>query len=267
MSDAALEKSLVPAVTRAIAVLDYIAESNGRPVGLSDLARAVGIAKSSASNLCAALEKGGLLHRNEMGYVLGRRTVELGGAYLRSFDQIREFYQLCAELPHLRFELVQIAALDGTEVFYLARHEGRAPRFSASVGERFPASLTAVGNALLSLLAPADIESLYGSSEDWPRLTDNSTTNFQALQVKLAKARESGFGLDEREVFPNIVGLALPIPPRHAGDVPLAVGVSILTPYDSPDYRSIVMTELRMIVDHLTNPMSSSQVHAAVVAQ
>ena len=140
-----------PAVTRAIRVLDLLAEARGAPRTLTEIARELGLAKSSVSNLCAALEEGGLVRRISAGYLLGRRTVDLGSAFLAGFNQIREFYRVCEESEVLRHQLVQIALLDGAQVLYLAIYEGRQ-RFpmSASVGDRYPASVTAVGTALLS---------------------------------------------------------------------------------------------------------------------
>ena len=61
------------------------------------------------SPMCVALEEGGLVRRSGSGYLLGRRTVELGGAYLDGFDQIREFYRACEDSEVLRRQLVQIA--------------------------------------------------------------------------------------------------------------------------------------------------------------
>ena len=125
---------------------------------LGDIARGIGAAKSSTSNLCQVLEDGRMIVRTPTGYLLGRRTVELGGAYIAQFNQMREFYDFCDAAPLLGHEVVQIAMLDGTDVLYLARHEGRAPmRLSASIGSRFPAAPTAVGNALLTTLTDAEI--------------------------------------------------------------------------------------------------------------
>ena len=93
---------------------------------LGDIARGIGAAKSSTSNLCQVLEDGRMISRTATGYVLGRRTVELGGAYIARFNQIREFYDYCTTSPLLSHEVLQIAMLDGTEVLYLARHEGHA---------------------------------------------------------------------------------------------------------------------------------------------
>jgi DNA-binding IclR family transcriptional regulator len=68
---------------------------------------------------------------------------------LHSFDQVQEFYhKICSGSSVLSHEALQIAVLGSVDVLYLARH-GRAPlRLTATIGDRFPAALTAVGNAL-----------------------------------------------------------------------------------------------------------------------
>jgi DNA-binding IclR family transcriptional regulator len=265
------ESSPAPAVSRAVRILSLLADSGGAPQPLTEIARTLGAAKSSTSNVCTVLEESGLIQRRGAGYVLGRRTVELGGAYLAGFDQVREFYRICSESPVLARELVQIAVLDGTDVLYLARHEGRAPlRLTAGIGDRFPAALTAVGNALLAELPPGEVEARYGPRPDIPRLTDRSTTTLAGLHAKLDATRARGFALDEGEVFPNVVGLALTVPARTSGEQTLAIGVSTidLGPAvgegvgdgvglgPAVDHRDTVLAALRDAADRLSNPMA-----------
>jgi IclR family transcriptional regulator, blcABC operon repressor len=248
------ERDPAPAVTRSIRILGLLADAHGRAMPLSDIARAIGAAKSSTSNLCSVLEEHGLIQRRDGGYTLGRRTVELGGAYIASFDQVREFYRLCAESALLSHELVQIAVLDGTEVLYLARHEGRAPfRLAASIGDRFPAAPTAVGNALLSLLDPEEVAARFSTPEAFPRRTEKSTATLEQLQRKLAIVRKTGVAIDEGEVHPSVVGVAMVIPPRAGGEAPLAIGVSLVDP--TPEHRAEVIDELRAVVGQLDNPL------------
>jgi ribose transport system substrate-binding protein len=71
----------VPAVTRAAAVLNAVATSDG--LSLSDLARLVEAPKSSLLSVCLALTDERLLRRTEDGrYVLGIRVAELASAQL-----------------------------------------------------------------------------------------------------------------------------------------------------------------------------------------
>jgi DNA-binding transcriptional ArsR family regulator len=108
----AKESSLAPAVSRAVRILELLAESRGAPRTLSEISRALRAAKSSVSNVCSVLEDAHLVQRGDAGYTLGRRTVELGGAYLSGFDQVREFYRIVSESEVLSHELVQIAVLE-----------------------------------------------------------------------------------------------------------------------------------------------------------
>src|SRR5690606_9474981 len=145
-SDAA--GSLAPAVARAVKVLEFLAQCAPQPQTLTSIARAIGAAKSSTSNICTVLLEAEMIRRRGDGYLLGRRTAELGGAYLAAFNEVDEFYQICDESPVLAKELAQLAVLDGMSVQYLARREGDSSlRLTARVGQRLPAALTAVGNA------------------------------------------------------------------------------------------------------------------------
>lgn len=262
LEDAAETSSLAPAATRAIRILDVLAGARGEPISLADLARAIGAAKSSTSNICQVLEDENMVRRTTTGYVLGRHTVELGGAYLTSFDQISEFYRLCHASTVLSRELVQVAVLHGTDVVYLARHEGRTPlrlTAGAGIGDRYPASLTAIGNALLSTLTPEQVDTLYAGTQ-LPTLTPRSTHDLAHLHQKLAVTRERGYALDEGEVFPNVVGVAMTVPPRQSGDHMLGVNVSRVIATDPPHLAAedldVLLTHLRDLVAGLANPMA-----------
>jgi IclR family transcriptional regulator, blcABC operon repressor len=243
-------------VTRSLAILTLLADSGGEPLGLVDIARGIGAAKSSTSNLCQALEEGEMITRTPGGYVLGRRTVELGGAYIASFNQMREFYTFCEAAPLLSREVVQIAMLQGTDAVYLARHEGRAPmRLTASIGGRYPAAPTAVGNALLTTLNDAEIIDRFRGSQHLPQLTEHSVRTLPALLAKVKAARERGYAIDDNEVHPGIYGLAVVLPPWISGDPPLAMGTSLMTSAAKPDFVAAIVAELRDGVRRLSNPL------------
>ena len=63
--------SLAPAVTRAAVILDLLAENGGVAAGPSELARRLGLPKSSIANICAALADAGLARRVGTGFALG----------------------------------------------------------------------------------------------------------------------------------------------------------------------------------------------------
>ncbi|RXZ67148.1 IclR family transcriptional regulator [Agromyces albus] len=248
-----------PALSRAIRIIEVLAAADGTPVAMSDIARSIGAAKSSTSNLCSVLEDARLIRRLDTGYTLGHRTVEFGGAYLGGFNEVREFYRFCADAPLLSQEVAQIAMLDGTDVVYLARHEGRSPlRLTANIGDRFPAAPTAVGNALLADLPDDEIVRRFSAPGAFPKRTEQSVSNIPALLDKLARVRKDGYAVDENEVHPGISGLAVRVPPRSSSSPALAIGCSYLTAATSAVQRSGIVDELRQLKLLLENPMQPS---------
>ena len=214
-----------PAVTRALRVLSLLEAASGKTLGVSEMARQLGVARSSLFNICLALEAEGMVQRSEGGYRLGRRLVELGGAYLRTVDPVQAFYQACGNTSFLHDEICQLAVLDGTDVLYLAAHAGRLPlRMTASIGSRFPASITAVGNALLARLSDEELRQRFEDPATRPAWTASSITDIDALIDKIRDVRKRGHALDAGEVFPGIRGLAVAVTPQYSGEQAYAVG-------------------------------------------
>lgn len=247
--------SPAPAVTRAAAILDLLARS-GSPVALSELARQLRLPKSSTANICLALEAAALVARNDNGFTLGRKTVELGGAYLSGVDQVRQFYALCAGSPRLGQETARVAVLDGLDVLYLARYDGRQPlRLTAGIGDRFPASCTATGKALLARLPAEVLEDRLSGLHALPRLTERSLSSVAELRAELARTRERGYGVDDQETTPGITCLAVTTAGQRTDSAAMAVSVTVLTARLDSDMRAGLLAELQAVAAGLDNPL------------
>jgi DNA-binding IclR family transcriptional regulator len=247
--------SPAPAVSRAAALLDALAAAGGEPVGLSELARGLGIAKSSLLNVCSALESARLIERLGGGYVLGRHTVELGGAYLAAFDEVRAFYDLCVKTTALRTNVVQLAILDRTDVLYLARYEGRSRfRLAAGIGDRFPAALTATGQAILATLPTDQVRSMFRRVKI-PALTAASRTGLDHLLERLESTRRRGYAFDDEGVHPGVIGLAVPVEPRNAGGAIYSLGVTVIKSLVTADKQEELLLELHSVAAGLGNPL------------
>ena len=246
-----------PAVVRAIAVLDAIAESPTGFLSLSEVARAVGIPKSSASAICNALEAGLLIRRDDVGYRLGRRTVELGGAYLSRLDQVAEFYDFCAKSKLFANETVRLSVLAGSDTLCLARSEGRpALRLTSGIGDRFPASSSAQGKALLALLDDPEVERLFHGIPELPQATNRSIRTLPDLLADLGRTRQRGYGMDTSEAADHVVGLAVAIATRGVRSPLLAASVTLLDSQVTDERREAMVRELRRLASALGNPMS-----------
>ncbi|WP_438767163.1 IclR family transcriptional regulator [Kushneria sp. TE3] len=246
-----------PAVTRALRVLTLLEAAAGETLGVSEMARQLGVARSSLFNICLSLEAEGVIQRVEGGYRLGRRLVELGGAYLRTVDPVQAFYQACSDTPFLHDEICQLAVLDGTDVLYLAAHAGRLPlRMTASIGSRFPASITAVGNALLAGLDDDELRQRFEDPATRPAWTADSITDLEALIDKIRDVRGRGHARDKGEVFTGIRGLAVAVAPQYSGEQGFAVGASLLEVYCNDHIELQAIEALSSMAVHIANPMN-----------
>src|SRR5439155_4418090 len=248
--------SLAPAVTRAAAILDLLAERPASDTPLSDLARRLGLPKSSVANICAALVDAGLVRRAGSGFTLGRRLAELGGAYLATVDQVQEFYDLADQLPVASEETTQMALLDGLEVTYVARHDGRQPiRLASEIGRRLPASCTALGKATLASLDPDDLAERLRGVEALPTLTPNSHRRVAGLLDDLDEVRRRGYAVDEEETAEGIVCLGVSIRRRSSADPPYGVSVTLLKARADGARREALAADLKRLARLLAHPL------------
>ncbi len=88
--------------------------------GVTEIARALGVHKSTASRLAAALERTGFLTRTGKRYRLGVEVIRLGTLALRSFDLVATMQPAMEKLSQRTGETVNLAVPDGADVLNVA---------------------------------------------------------------------------------------------------------------------------------------------------
>lgn len=249
-------ESLAPAVTRAAAILDALARMNGEAAGPSELARRLHLPKSSIANICVTLADTGLLRRIGTGFALGRRLAELGGAYLATVDEVQEFYEACPKLPTASEETIQLAILDGLDMTYLARHDGRQPvRLVSEIGRRLPASSTATGKAALAALDDADIQRRLAGMDRLPTLTPHSHGTVQSLLGDIGSIRLRGFAIDDEETSEGVICYGVAIPGRRPGEGPYAASITLLKARATDERLAGLLVDLQRLAADLSDPL------------
>lgn len=199
-SDAASNKKpAAPALLRGAAILDLVA-SAPQGMTLSDIARALDLAKSTAHGLCETLCQLDLLRLEGRGYRMGAHALVWAQAFRSNSSVVEEFHRLIRLHPDLQHYTVSLSVLDRGDVAYLASHQSAQPLgMTFSPGTRLPAIYTATGKMILSLLPPAQVAEILNAP--WPRpLTPRSVGTPQDLQAQLARWSEQGYAVDVEEV-------------------------------------------------------------------
>ena len=251
-------ESLVPALTRAAAILDLLADYGGS-MPSNEIARQLNFPKSSTANICLELKELGYLVRRDHGYRLGRKLVELGGKSLGNIDALREYYELCATLPTLSRESSRIAILDGTDVLYLGKYEGRQQiRLTANIGDRFPAICTATGKALMALLPPGEAEERYRENpQAFVPLTEKSIRTVDQLSKDLAGIRERGYAIDNEEATIGVICFAIAVSGFRGDTSAVAVSATVMTHRVTAEFKQMLLNDLFALAKGLSKPFAS----------
>ena len=131
--------------------LELISAVALRPLGLSELAEAVGLSRSTVHRLASALvEHSYLKFVRGGGYSLGPRLLELGYLASRQTSLPRDARAHLEALAARTSDTVYLGVLDGSRALYLDKVPGgRRVEISAGIGERLPLRSTGLGKALL----------------------------------------------------------------------------------------------------------------------
>jgi len=195
-------------------------------IGISDLSRRLGIAKSTVHRLAATLVAEGLLEQDrESGkYRLGIALFRLGALVRRRMDISSQGRPYIYALREKTNETVHLAILDGTEIMYVYNLEStQAIRMRSDLGVRKPAYCTAEGQAILAFQPQTVVNQVIAQGLS-PR-TPQTITDPAELIKALALVRQRGCAIEDEESEIGMRGISAPIR-NDAGEVVAAVGLA-----------------------------------------
>ncbi|MEU9593157.1 IclR family transcriptional regulator [Streptomyces sp. NPDC048219] len=241
-----------PAVLRAGAILDALAQARGRALSPAQLAAALGgIPRASVVNICAALHACALIRAADGGFVLGPGLLGLSQAYLDALDPVHAFREQVSRLGD-REESLQLATMEGTDVVYLSVHEGTVlMRLTGRAGARLPVTCTALGKAMLAGTSEAEVRRLLAGREPFEARTSWSITALDGLIADLREARSAGYAVDDQETAEGIVCVAVAVPGPPDGR-PFAVSSSLLKSQASPGRVAAVAALIQDVVRRMS---------------
>jgi DNA-binding IclR family transcriptional regulator len=208
-------------VTIALDIIDALARV--AELSLSELARRIGVAKSTAHRTCSVLAARGFIDRTPSGgYRLGLRFVEYGHRASERTAIGERGLPLLVELRNQLGETVQIGLPSGADVVYVERVEGqRALRYTTD-SRRSPLHRSSAGKVLAaydSTLADARV------AAGLPASTGYTIVVPGLFLAELARVRERGFARSVEETELGMASLAVPVRAREGGPVVAAISM------------------------------------------
>lgn len=211
-----MERATAPApmVERAFKLLDLLATSD---VGysLSELARLLGMSKSSVHSLLKTLESGGVVEVDrDRRYALGPRLYNLTQSYIRRSGLRRYALPAMRRLAALTDGTVFLGQIepDGVRIIERVDEPGERSvlRVSARRGALIPLLAGAIGRVVLANWPPARREK-YLRSQTLPHFTERSMTDRDAYLAAVEETAQTGVGVDREEYLTGVNAVAAAI--------------------------------------------------------
>ena len=209
------------AVDRAARLLAEVVHS-ADPMTFTELSGTTGLAKSTTSRLLLALERNGLVRRDDHGRFLpGEMFVSFawrGGAQAGLVAVAQPFLE---RLGKATGETINLGVVSGGQVEQIAQVDSTYLIGGTNwIGMSVPLHCSALGKVLLA----------YGAAQPGPldkleRRTAKTITTEAALRAELAGVRARGYAVTDEELEPGLVAVAAPIY-GYDGNVVAALSVS-----------------------------------------
>lgn len=196
-------------VASAIELLDCFVTDE--ELGVSQVARRLGVAKSTAHRLLTTLATGGLIEQNPDNgrYRLGLRLFELGHLALSRVELRRESRALLEEMREVSGLTVHLAVAQGADTLYLERLPTlRGMQAMSEYRRRWPLHATSSGKAICAY-DPVATQARIDAG--FPPFTPNTIASREAFLAQLAQVRRLGYATASEEVMLRLASVAAPV--------------------------------------------------------
>jgi len=202
--------SKVPALQRAVAILNYVAEQ-GACQG-SALVPVLGAPKSSVYLLLEELKQLRLLSQGSDGlYRLGIKLIEFGEQASGQLDMRELARPHLNDLMHETGLLCHLGVIEGDAAYYILKVESQGTiRVRSWEGKRLSLYSSGLGKCLLAWAEPDQQKQLINKLQ-FVRATPQTITSAEQLRSALTEIRSRGWSYDDGEDLEEVRCIASPV--------------------------------------------------------
>lgn len=254
-----LKTRSVPSLERAMTLLELLSRSS-KGMRLGDLARNLGLAKSSTHCLLLTLERCGYLERNEQThrYMFGLKFFTLANLSISKI-KVREvaapFLQHLANTSHMTAHL---AILEQGEVVIIEKVDAAGLlKLATWIGKRMEMHCTGVGKATIAYLPEEELDRLI-RKRGLPRHNENTVTSARKLKLQIAEIQKVGYSVDCEEDEVGLCCIGAPVF-DHTGKVIGAISLAGTTAQITPDNQTFLAERVKKAALAISSAMGCAQ--------
>jgi IclR family acetate operon transcriptional repressor len=210
------ERYRVQSVERALQLLETLAAAGPDGSALSELARSIGVSKSTAYAILQTMLGGGFVAdvgaRSTRRYRLGMALARLGDVVVSQITLRDVALPVLRDLARETGLTSRVAVLEEPYAVVIARVDApnSSVRFAANLGKREHLHCSAVGKAMLAMLDRDAARSILDTA-GMPGKTKHTITDEETLLAELETVSQRGYAVDDEEDADGVfcVGVAV----------------------------------------------------------
>lgn len=224
MAGAESDRDYIQSLERGFTVLVAFDAERANPT-LAELAAVTGLSRPAVRRILLTLQRLGYVEGAGGRWALTPRVLSIGQHYTASHALIEIAQPHLLRLAEETRESASLAALDGTEVVYIARVPvRRIMSINVSVGTRVPAHATSMGRVLLAWSRPQQVDQVIAES-GLRALTARTVTDPAQFRSALRAVRDQGWSVVAEELEEGLISVSAPVR-DHTGAVVAALASS-----------------------------------------
>jgi DNA-binding IclR family transcriptional regulator len=209
---------------KGLRLIEYLS-TQPTPVGVSEVGRACGFAKTSAHRLLKTLVSEGYVSQGPDNdkYRLNLKLWVLGSHVVARTDVRTVAYPHMLALSEATGETTHLCVLQRDEVIFIETIEtNQALRAHTPLGARAPVHCAAHGKAILAFQPDSHLPRI---GKTMVRYTGTTVRTLAALRRDLEGIRRQGYAVNRGEWEAKVVGVAAPVR-NHVGEVIASIGIA-----------------------------------------
>ncbi|WP_017727646.1 IclR family transcriptional regulator [Halalkalibacterium ligniniphilum] len=206
-----MKTNQLSSVHKAIRILKAFTQEEPE-LGISELSKRFGLAKSTVSRLIQILCEENLVQRNEetRKYHLSLGAFEIGSVVYHEIEVAQVALPLLKQMLDKVRGVIQMVTYDKGEIVYLIRlPEDRDSKVINTMGKRLPSHCTAAGKVLLAYQDEQEIA--HYLQKDLNAFTERTITSKEDLWNELIKIRRKGYALSHGEFRTGVSSVSVPV--------------------------------------------------------
>lgn len=203
----------VPALEKAFAILDFLAETPEKSFGVSEIAKATNYNKGTLFFILKTLQEHDFVDKSMFDgkYSLGHGLSKYVDAYFSGIADITGFNEVAKKISSACHECINLSVLKGMYNYVIESVPAQdiSLRVDLPVGSKIPAIASSAGKVLISQLGDEEISKIYDAL--FEKFTENTIPMKEDFLNEIQNVRRQGYAINESEFESGVCSAGAPI--------------------------------------------------------